>query len=146
MGLKKALILSVTDLTIHCDSQFVANQLTREYAARNQIMESYMKLAQKLIRNFRSAYIERFPKMSKSHADALATLASAVDSDMKRIIDVEFLPRPSIETEQTCHLVFDIEANLGPSWMDPIISYLRDGTLPNDSNEAYRIRAQATRY
>ena len=92
VGLKKATMLGVTNLIIHCDSQLVANQLTGEYAARNHKMESYMKLAQKLIKNFQTPYIERFPRSSNSHGDALATLASAVNSDMKRTIKVEFQP------------------------------------------------------
>ena len=46
--LKNAMLLSVHNQIIHCDSQLVANQLTREYAARNQKMEAYMRLAQKL--------------------------------------------------------------------------------------------------
>lgn len=36
VGLKKAMILSVKDLLVHYDSQLIANQLTREYAARIQ--------------------------------------------------------------------------------------------------------------
>lgn len=65
---------------------------------------------------------------------------------MKISIEVEFLPRPSIGGEQDCHMIFDIEADLGVSWMDPIIHYLKDGSLPNDSGEANRIRVQASRY
>lgn len=38
LGMKKARKLGVQDLVIHCDSQLVANQLTREYAARNKRM------------------------------------------------------------------------------------------------------------
>ena len=78
--------------------------------------------------------------------DALATFASIVDLDTKRTIEVEFLPRISINAEQDCHMVFDIEVDLGHSWMDPIICYLIDETLPDDNNKAYRIRAQATRH
>ena len=62
----------------------------------------------------------------------MVTLGLAVDSDMKRAIEVEFLPRPSIDAEQDCLMVFDVEAVLGVSWIYPIICYLRDGTLPND--------------
>lgn len=116
-----ALVLDVKDLVINYDSQLVANQLTREYVTRNQRMEAYMKLAQKLLKSFNSAYIERFPRISKSHAEALATLASTVKSDMKRTNEVEFPSRPSIDAEQGCHLIFDIKADLGPCWMDPII-------------------------
>lgn len=81
MGLKKAKMLGVQNLKIHCDSQLMENQLTGkknqltgEYAARNQRMEAYMKLAQGLIKNFDSAYIERFSRSSNSHADALGPL------------------------------------------------------------------------
>lgn len=65
---------------------------------------------------------------------------------MKRTIEVKFLPKPSNDAEQDCHMMFDIEVDLGPCWMDPIICYHKDGTLPNKSNEAYRIRAQTSQY
>lgn len=105
-----------------------------------------MKLAQRLFKSFSSAYIERFPKTNKSHTNALATIASVVESDMKRTIEVEFLRRPSIDAEQDCFIVIDIEVNLGISRMDPIIHYLKDASLPNDNREAYRVKAQASRY
>ena len=125
------------DLVIHCDSQLVANQLTREYAGRNQKMKAYMRLAHKLFKSFNLTYIEKFHIISNSHADALATFALVVESDMKRTIEMEFLSKPSIDVEQDCHMVFDIEADMGPYWMDPIICFLRYGNLPDDSNEAY---------
>lgn len=96
--IQKAKKLEIQDLIIHCDSQLVVNQITSEYAARNERMGIYMRMAQKLIKEFRTAYVERFSRTNNSHADALATLASAVDSKLKRTIEVEFLPRPSIET------------------------------------------------
>ena len=146
VGLKKARILGVQNIVINCNSQLVANQLIGEYAARNQRMEAYMKLAKRLFKRFNSAYIERFPRTSNSHVDALATFASKVDSNMKRTIEVEFLSRPSIDAEHDCLMVFDVEADLGVRWIDPIIHYLKNGSFPSDSAEAYRIRAQASRY
>ena len=146
VGMKKEKIIGVQNLLIHCNSQLVANQLTTEYAARNQKMETYMRLAHKLFREFMSAYIERFPRTSNSHVDALATLASTVDSSLKRTIEVEYLPRPSIETDQGCHVIFDVETDLGVSWMDPIVRYLKDGTLPKDSGEAYQVKVQVSCY
>ena len=58
-----------------------------------------MRLAQKLFRDFKSAYIERFPWTSNNYADALVTLASTVKSEMMRIIEVEFLSRLSIDAD-----------------------------------------------
>ena len=80
-----------------------------------------MKLAQQLLKSFTSAYVERFPILNNSHADALTTLASAVDSKIKRAIDVEYLIRSSIESKLN-QVKF---INLGPNWMDPIIAYLK---------------------
>lgn len=60
---------------------------------------------------------------------------------MKRTIEIKFLPRPSIEANQDCNMVFNIEADLGVAWMDPIINYLKDVSLPDDRNEAHHIRA-----
>ena len=77
-------------------------------------MGAYMRMVQKLIKGFRTAYVERFPRTNNSHANALATLASAVDSKLKRTIEVEYLPRPSIKTGGQ-PIVCDIEADLGVS-------------------------------
>ena len=36
--------------------------------------------------------------------------------------------------------------DLSPSWMDPIIAYLKDDQLPEDKTEAHKIRLKATRF
>lgn len=100
MGLKNAKLLGAQNMKIHCNSQLVANYLTREYAASNQMMEAYMNLAQRLFKDFDSAYIEWFSRSNNSHADALATFASAINSTNKRTIEVEFLPKLSTEADQ----------------------------------------------
>lgn len=95
-----------------------------------------MRLAQKLLKEFKSDYIERFP--ITSHTDVLGTLASTVDSSLKRTIEVEYLHMLSIETKGQ-PTICDIEGNHGVSWMDLIIKYLRDVTLPNNNSEAYKV-------
>lgn len=35
---------------------------------------------------------------------------------------------------------------VGPSWMDPVISFLKDGTLLKDITEAEKIRRKAPRF
>ena len=97
VGLQKARKLGVQDLVIRYDSQLVANQLTDDTAI-NERMGTYIRMAQKLIRGFRTTYIEKVPKTSNSHADALATLAYTVDLKLKRTIEVEYLSKPSIES------------------------------------------------
>lgn len=97
-----------------------------------------MRLAQKFIREFTTSYIKRFPGTNNSHSDSLATSALAINPKLKRTIEVEYLPNLSIKTGWQLKIC-DVEECLGISWMDPIIRYLKDGTLPNDSNKAYRV-------
>lgn len=105
-----------------------------------------MRLPQKLFGNFKSTQIERLPQTSNSHTDALATLASAIESEMKRTIGVEFLPRLIIMADQNRNMVFDNEANLGVYWMDLMIHYFKDGSIPTDSGKDHKTRVQASRY
>lgn len=72
-------------------------------------METYMKLAQKPLREFTLVYIERFPRTSNSHAYTLSTLASAVEFGKKRTIEVELLSTPCIDAKQYSNMIqYDI--------------------------------------
>lgn len=51
------------------------------------------------MKSFTSIHIGQFLRSNNNHADALTILALAVDSQIKKAIDVEFLARPSIEPE-----------------------------------------------
>lgn len=93
LGLKRARALGIRNLIINCDFQLVANMLIGEYCARNQRMEAYMKLAQQLLK--------AFPMINNIHTNSLPILASILDSQFKRTIDVEYLPRPNIGAEHT---------------------------------------------
>lgn len=53
VGMKKEKKLGIKHLVIYCDSQLVANQFTGEYAASNERMGRYMRMAQKLFRDFK---------------------------------------------------------------------------------------------
>ena len=61
----------------------------------------------------------------KKKTDALANLASTFDFVSDRSIPLEFLLNPSIEVAR---LVCQTEA--GPTWMNDIIAYLQNSTLP----------------
>ena len=37
-------------------------------------------------------------------------------------------------------------AELGPSWIDPIIAYLKDNTLPENKKEAHKLRLKSARF
>ena len=47
-------------------------------------------------------------------------------------------------SDQTPNRVHTIQ--VGPSWMDPLVSFLRDGSLFEDKGEADKIRRKAPWY
>ena len=51
-----------------------------------------------------------------------------------KTIPIEVLELPSIDKSEQ---VSNISAR--PSWMDPILSFLHDGTLSKDKSEAHRL-------
>ncbi|XP_028121271.1 uncharacterized protein LOC114318561 [Camellia sinensis] len=73
------------------------------------------------------------------HADALACLNSSVDTKDARKVWVEFVLEPSIVSSVLC-------SNLEPSWMDPILAFLKSGTLPEDKKKANKVRHRSTRF
>lgn len=49
--LRIAKFLNIHDLTIHCDSQLVVNQLTGEYVARDKMMQAYLNKVQDMVKS-----------------------------------------------------------------------------------------------
>ncbi|XP_058202716.1 uncharacterized protein LOC131317161 [Rhododendron vialii] len=119
----------------------IVNQVTGDYEARDPRMIKYQATALELIRGFKGFQIEQINRENNAHADALASLASASKASEYRHISLGEIHQPSFEVSEE---VFNI--SLGPSWMDEIVSFLKDDTLPSDKNEAHRVRSNAAYY
>ncbi|XP_038680931.1 uncharacterized protein LOC119981862 [Tripterygium wilfordii] len=120
-GLRSALKLGVKRVKISLDSQLIVSQLTREYAAKTKAM---------------IAYLTEVPRGQNSHADALATLASANQKKVRRTIIVDIQEKSSVPPEQVEVSQFEF----GPSWIDPLIHFLKDGSRLKDKKEARKRR------
>ncbi|GFS40182.1 hypothetical protein Acr_00g0066980 [Actinidia rufa] len=130
---------------------FPATNNEAEYEALIAGLRSASKLgvselcvAKNLLNKFRTVKIEQVGREFNAHADALASLASTFEGDHGRTVAVDVVSVPSIEETQSSILV---NTQLGPSWMDPIVNYLRtDHQLPDDKKEAHKIRIKAARF
>ncbi|XP_020412006.1 uncharacterized protein LOC109947048 [Prunus persica] len=78
-----------------------------------------------------------------THADALASLGSTLDSQFRRSIPVKHFDRPSIEEIEP---IDSMQIDEDPSWQDPIIDYLVNGNLPTDKSEVRKVQQKAARY
>lgn len=75
-----------------------------------------------------------------SHVNALSRLASTIDNQVGRNVQVEVLARRNT-TEVEVQVV-----QQKPSWMDLILTYLTYGSLQDDMVEAKLVRCWSTRY
>ncbi|XP_022895251.1 uncharacterized protein LOC111409432 [Olea europaea var. sylvestris] len=73
--------------------------------------------------------------------DALSKLASSMNSELLNIVPIEHLSKPStFEGEE----LLWIEGT--PLWMQPIIAYLKEQTLPASRDEARKLRRRAAHF
>jgi len=72
--------------------------------------------------------------------DKIAKLASLEERSTSIGLDMEIQKHPSIEEVST----FAIQST--NSWMTPIISFLQDGRLPQDVEEARKVRKRIARF
>ncbi|CAL2245891.1 unnamed protein product [Prunus armeniaca] len=111
--------------------------------AKHLRMILYLDKVQELLKAFPTFTIQQVPRAENAHADALASLGSALDTQFRRSIPVEHLDQPSIEEAKQPDLM---QIDEDPSWQDPIIDYLVNENLPNDKSEARKIKQKAARY
>ncbi|KAL5579951.1 hypothetical protein UlMin_012393 [Ulmus minor] len=133
-GLRLAKEVSAYHLLIYSDSQLIVNQVNSEYQAKGEKMAFYLEKAKELLGQFDTVTITQIPRNENSNADALARLATGLEDSLLKTIPLEILDEPSIDKQQQVNTISD-----KPTWMDPIIAYLRDGILPKDKFEARQL-------
>ncbi|XP_077228418.1 uncharacterized protein LOC143861380 [Tasmannia lanceolata] len=140
-GMSLAIQTGARDLKAYCDSQLVANQIQGVYEARDERMIKYVAKVRQLASKFESFEVIRVPRIENAKADVLSKLAASGYTTLGSI-RMEFLPTSSIESKAAETMQVENE----PCWMDEIISYLRDGKLPEDKKEARKVIQRAARF
>jgi ribonuclease HI len=85
IGLKSAIRLGADHLQVFCDSQLVVNQISGEYLARDERMLSYLSIVKSLLSQFDFVQVEQIRREHNSHADILAKLATALETELYRL-------------------------------------------------------------
>ena len=125
------------------DSKLVVGQVKGELEARDPRMQGYLSQVRRMQTKFESFDLLHIPQGENTHADSLATLATSSVRNFLRLIIVEDLPTPTSPKNDVCQVY---QANLAPSWMDPILKFLESDILPEEKVEAEKIRRKAPRY
>ncbi|XP_077232665.1 uncharacterized protein LOC143870036 [Tasmannia lanceolata] len=140
-GMSLAPQTGARNLKAYCDSQLVANQIQGVYEARDERMIKYLAKVHQLASKFQSFEVIRVPRTENAKADVLSKLAASGYTTLGSI-RMEFLQGSSIEIRAAETMQVENE----PCWMDEIITYLRDGKLPEDKKEARKVIQRAARF
>ena len=132
-GLRIAQALKAKNALLRSDSQLVIGQVKGDLKAKETRMQRYLKLTNQLVSKFDRVEFAQVPQDQNVEADKMAKSAS-IDNQAK-VIDWKFEEQnsPSIEEFQT----FPMHTRVG--WTSLILSYLKDGRLPPNPDEAKQI-------
>ena len=75
-------------------------------------------------------------RSGNTYANSLATLATSSAGSLPQVILVEHLDKAN---EVAKGMVRIHEVKVGPSWMDPMVKFLKNDILPEEKSEAEKI-------
>ena len=119
------------------DSQLVIGQENGTCEAKEEQMKKYLSKVVRLVKKFKEIEFFQILREENMEADALAKEAS-VSEVVDGFDEIQYLP--SIDFPE----VYQVERE--DNWMTPIISYLKDGALPEGKDEARKLRVRSARY
>ena len=104
-------------------------------------MTKYLEKVKLLIAQLQFFEISHVPRTKKTQADALSHLATSCSDALGRTY-VEYLKNPSITGDPPKVEQVTQETN----WRDPFVTYLTDGILPENEDEAHHIQWTSAQY
>nr|GEZ49401.1 reverse transcriptase domain-containing protein [Tanacetum cinerariifolium] len=141
-GLRIATQMGVKNIQSNVDSKLIANQVLGTHIAKEDNMIKYLDIAKDLVSGFKTFSICQVSRSKNKKADALSKIASTSFAHLSKQVLVEVLETKSI-TAKGVTAVIEEE---GPTWMTELVSYLKEGTLPEDKKKARKIRLKARQY
>ena len=130
-------------VNMHSASRLVVGQVNGELEARDEKMQEYLSQVKHLQSHFDSFNLLYIPKSGNTHANSLAMLATSSTQSLPQVILVEDLCKPSVTKRE---VIYVHQVKVGPSWMDPLVLFLKDDILPEEKTEADKIRRKASRF
>ena len=113
-------------------------QVKGELESRDLQMQECLSQNWHLQSSFEFFTIQQIPSKN-AHVDSLATLAISSRQDLPRVILVDDLYRPAKEKKENVQVH---QVRVGPSWMDPLVLFLKEGVLPLEKGKAEKYRGK----
>ncbi|KAL2231768.1 UNVERIFIED_CONTAM: Gag-Pol polyprotein [Sesamum indicum] len=141
LGLELAHEAGARDLEIFTDSQLIAMQIEGTYETRERTMTQYKEIVQQLMGKFSRCSILQVPRVENDKADALSKFGAAMDGIRDRKITSLVREQSAVASRTEVQVV-----SKAGSWMNEIVRYLEDGTLPSDPVAAKRVKFRAAQF
>ena len=125
------------------DSRLVVGQVKGELEARDKRMQKYLSQVSHLQSEFESLNLLHIPRSGNTHVDSLTMLATSSARSLPQVILVEDLCKPTEVRREVVHIH---QVRVGPSWMDPMVLFLKEDILPEEKSEANKVRRKALRF
>ena len=125
---------------VFSDSRLVVSQVKGEFEAKDERMQGYLRQVKCLQLGFDSFDLLHISRNGNAHADSLAMLATSSAQNLPRVILVKDLYKPKKTRGETARIH---QIRVGPSWMDSIIQFLKEDTLPEERTEADKVQRKA---
>nr|XP_023895560.1 uncharacterized protein LOC112007449 [Quercus suber] len=139
-GLRLGRELGAKNLLVQNDSKLIIGQVRGEYEAKEERMQKYLRLTKRLIQEFEKVEFVRISRSQNMVIDEVSKIASSEETEPRADLMMEIQRNPSIEEVSTL-TVEGIN-----NWMMPIISFLQDGHLPQNADEARKIKKRSARF
>ncbi|XP_050248944.1 uncharacterized protein LOC126696213 [Quercus robur] len=122
-GLELAKFVEAKSICVMGDSQLIMGQVNGMYEAKEERMKKYLSRVMRLVKRFEKADFVQIPREENVEADTIAKEASANES-IDKSDEVQYMPSIDVPEVQ--------QVDNRENWMTPIISYLKDGRLPEE--------------
>ena len=125
MGMAMVHRMGGKSVKVFSNSRLVVGQVKGEFEAKDERMQGYLSQVKCLQSKFKSLDLLHIPRSGNAHANSLAMLATSSAQDLRRVILVEDLYKPTETRRETARIH---QIRVGPSWMDSIIQFLEEDT------------------
>ena len=125
------------------DLKLVVGQVKGELETKYVRMQGYLNQVKHLQSGFESFNILHIPRSGNTHANSLAMLVTFLAQSLLRVILVEDLYKPMEGKRKMVHVH---QVRVGPSWMDPIVLFLKNDILPKEKSEADKVQRKAPQF
>ena len=133
-GLDLAKVAGVSSVALHSNSQVVVRHINRDYEAKGEQMKKYLYLIR---RRANQTFAVKFLQVLREENEHVNWLAKSISTGH---ITVDWQDLCFV---QQSFAIEELEMQMipkGTDWTTPIISYLKNGTLPEDHDESRRLK------